>query len=121
MTMDVHPIDFQTMRVIEAHVSPSYLIHDLNYSDTFQSADVVAVLEVTEDIMTFQLPHRHTLYRATIVQWLKGESTRSLYLYQLEGYDPDHDVFIHLDLNVLLRPSERWLLFLNKRTMPRIA
>jgi hypothetical protein len=93
------------------------MIHDINYRDSFQYADVVAVLDVTDDITTFPQPHHHTLYRSTIVQWLKGESSPSVHLYQREGYYPRHDVFVHLNLDPWLKPHEQYLLFLHRRTI----
>ena len=111
------PVDIESVNMIEAHSSLSSSIYEITYPKSFENSDLVAVVEITSDAATYYKPFIHTLYKANVIQVIKGSAPDTIDIYQLDGYHPKHDIFVHSDIDPLLKPGERWLFFMLKWDM----
>jgi hypothetical protein len=89
----------------------------MTYPKSFNNSELIAVVEITSDVVTYYKPHTHTLYKAKVVQVIKGSATEFVYITQTGGYFPKFDGFVHLKHRVALKPKEKWLFFGSKRNM----
>ncbi len=83
----------------------------------FNDSELIVVAEIASDVITYYKPHIHTLYKAKVVQVIKGSAPQFVYITQMGGYFPKFDGFVHLKHQVVLKPEERWLFFGSKRNM----
>ena len=111
------PVDIESVEMVEAHSSLSYLVHKMEYPKSFENSDLVAVVEITPDVATYYKPFIHTLYKARVIQVIKGSAPDMIDIYQLDGYHPKGDFFVYGDIDPLLKPGERWLFFMVKWDM----
>jgi len=108
------PVNIESVKMIEAQGRLGGQLHEITYPKTFNYSDLIAIAEITSDIVTYYKPHIHTLYKAKVVQVIKGSATEFVYIYQGAGYFPELDAFVHKDHEAVLKPGERWLFFGNK-------
>ena len=111
------PVDIESVEMVEAHSSLSYLVHKMEYPKSFENSDLVAVVEITPDVATYYKPFIHTLYKARVIQVIKGSAPDMIDIYQLDGYHPKSTrsrsgFFVYGDSDPLLKPGERWLFFM---------
>jgi hypothetical protein len=110
------PVDIESVKMIVGHDSVSMGLRK-TYSKSFNDLELIVVVEITSDVVTYYKPHTHTLFKAKVVRVIKGSAKEFVYIYQLAGYHPEWDAFVHLKYDAVLKPGERWLFFGSKRNV----
>jgi hypothetical protein len=113
----VFPVDIESVKMIEAQGRLGPGVEKITYSIKFNYSELIVVAEITSDVVTYYKPHIHTLYKAKVVQVIKGSAPPFVYIYQGAGYFPELDAFVHKGHEAVLKPGERWLFFGSKRNM----
>ncbi|MEM3985276.1 MAG: hypothetical protein QXS19_00080 [Candidatus Methanomethylicia archaeon] len=94
------------------------LIVSESYKNLFDRSDLIAIIEIDKQLISYyvrEYEYIFTLYKARVVKVIKGSiESDEIWLYQIGGYNPKWDRFIHLDVLPLFKPGEKWLLFMGK-------
>ena len=116
------PFDIENVRIVPAHVDfgradPKH--EAMTYPKYFEKSELVAVVEITPDAVTYYWPWIHTLYKARVIRLIKGSAPDIIDIYQLDGYHyhPKGDFLVLSETDPLLKPGERWLFFMRRWDM----